>query len=82
VDYSSKHRNDRNPGGNCTKAYSNAFIRGTNVDDEELFIRDEDVYDFKNDFNLIDSYDTSDTTPHTDMKVSLLDIARPAKKKG
>lgn len=63
---------------------SSAFISGSNVDDGELFLRDEDVYDFKIDFNLIDSYDTlaSNTTHHTDMKVSLLDIARPAKQRG
>lgn len=54
----------------------------SNVDEGDLFIRDEDVYDFKIDFNLIDSYDTSHNTHHTDMKVSLLDIARPAKQKG
>ena len=58
---------------------SSAFISGSDVDDGELFIRDEDVYDFRIDFNLIDSYDT---THHSDMKVSLLDIARPAKQKG
>ena len=48
------------------------------VEDGDLFVRDEDVYDFKIDF--MDS-----TTLHhrdTDMKVSLLDIARPAKQKG
>ena len=53
------------------------FISGPNVDDGELFVREEDVYDFKIDFT-----DTSDTHHHTDMKVSLLDIARPAKRKG
>jgi len=55
------------------------------VDEGDLFIRNEDhddVHDFKTDFNLIDSYDTSDTTHHTVMKVSLLDIARPAKQRG
>ena len=58
---------------NCT-----AYLSGSNVDDGELFVREEDVYDFK-----IDFMDTSDTRHHhTDMKVSLLDIARPAKRKG
>jgi hypothetical protein len=57
---------------NCT-----AYISGSNVDDGELFVREEDVYDFK-----IDFMDTSNTRHHTDMKISLLDIARPAKKKG
>ena len=61
---------------------SSAFISGSDVDDGELFVREEDVYDFRIDFNLIDCYDTSDTSHHTDMKVSLLDIARPAKQKG
>jgi hypothetical protein len=47
----------------------------------ELFIREDN---FKIDFDLIDSYsyDASDASHHTDMKVSLLDIARPAKQKG
>lgn len=54
-----------------------AYISGSNVDDGELFIHEEDVYDFK-----IDFMDTSDTRHHTDMKVSLIDIARPTKKKG
>ena len=54
-----------------------AFLSGSNVDDGELSVREEDVYDFK-----IDFMDTSDTCHHTDMKVSLLDIARPAKQKG
>ena len=56
-----------------------AYISGSSVDDGELFVREEDVYDFKIDFT--DTSD-SDTRHHTDMKVSLLDIARPAKKKG
>ena len=48
------------------------------VEDGDLFVRDEDVYDFKIDFM------DSATLHHrdTDMKVSLLDIARPAKQKG
>jgi hypothetical protein len=47
-------------------------------EDERPFeLRDEDVYDFKVDFA-----DSRDTRHHTDMKVSLLDIARPAKAKG
>ena len=58
--------------------YCPAYISGYNVDDGELFVREEDVYDFK-----IDFMDTSDTRHHhTDIKVSLLDIARPAKRKG
>lgn len=61
---------------------SSAYICGHAVDDGELFIREEDVYDFRIDFNLIE--DTSDTSHwhHSDMKVSLLDIARPAKRRG
>jgi hypothetical protein len=56
-----------------------AFLSGSNVDDGELFVHEDDVYDFKIDFTM----DTSDTRHHhTDMKVSLLDIARPAKQKG
>jgi len=55
-----------------------AYLSGSNVDDGELFVREEDVYDFK-----IDFVDTTDThRHHTDMKVSLIDIARPAKKNG
>jgi hypothetical protein len=54
-----------------------AFLSGSDVDDGELFIREEDVYDFK-----IDFMDIFDTHHHTDMNVSLLDIARPAKQKG
>jgi len=80
--YSSEHHDRQHPGRRDMKWNSKAFISGSNVDDGELFLRDEDVYDFKIDFNLIDSYDTSHTTHHTDMKVSLLDIARPAKQKG
>ena len=53
-----------------------SFLNEFNVDDEDL-VCEEDVYDFK-----IDFMDTSDTRHHTDMKVSLLDIARPAKQKG
>lgn len=56
---------------------STAFL---NVDDGELFVRDEDV-------DYIMPVDTSsDNTRHhintITMKVSLLDIARPAKQKG
>jgi len=54
-----------------------AFISGSDVDDGELFVREEDVDDFKIDFT-----DTSNARHHSDMKVSLLDIARPAKQKG
>ena len=53
------------------------FISGADVDDGELFIPEEDVYDFKIDF--MDSNDTR--RHHTDMTISLLDIARPAKRK-
>ena len=56
---------------------SDAYLSGSNIDDGELFVREEDVYDFK-----IDFMDGPDTQHHTDMKVSLLDIARPAKKNG
>ena len=56
---------------------SGAFISKPEVDDGELFTSEEDVYDSKIDFT-----DTSDTGHNTDMKVSLFDIARPAKQKG
>jgi len=47
-------------------------------EDERTFeLRDEDVYDFKVDFD-----DSRDTRHYTDMTVSLFDIARPAKGKG
>lgn len=47
-------------------------------EDEGAFeLRDEDVYDFKVDFD-----DSRDTRHFTDMTVSLFDIARPAKGKG
>ena len=59
-----------------------AFLSGPNVDDGELFVRDEDVYDFRIDFMLVDIFDSDTRRRHTDMKVSLLDIARPAKQKG
>lgn len=53
-------------------------MSGVEIDDGELFIREEDVYDFK-----IDFMDTRDTLRHhTDMMISLSDIARPAKRKG
>jgi len=77
ANYSSEHHDRQHPG---RKSNSSALI--SNVEDRELFIRDEDVYDYRIDFNLIDSYDTSHTTHHTDTRVSLLDIARPAKQKG
>jgi len=80
--YSSEHHDRQHPGRRGMQWNSSAFISGSDVDDGELFIRDEDVYDFRIDFNLIDSYDTSNTTHHSDMMVSLLDIARPAKQKG
>ena len=54
-----------------------AFLSGFDIDDGD-FIRDEDVYDFKIDFMDTPAY----ACHHTDMKVSLLDIARPAKQKG
>ena len=55
-----------------------AFLSGSDVDDGELFIREEDVYDF-----IIDFTDTFDTHHHhTDTNISLLNIARPAKQKG
>jgi len=53
------------------------FITGSKIDDGELCVREEDVYDLK-----IDFMDTHDTRHHTDMTISLLDIARPAKPKG
>lgn len=56
---------------------STSFLGRSQVDDGELFVREEDVYDFKVDF-----VDTHDTRHQTDMTVSLLDIARPAKRKG
>jgi len=46
-------------------------------DEGAIELRDEDVYDFKVDFA-----DSRDTRHYTDMKVSLLDIARPTKAKG
>jgi len=54
------------------------FISGTEVDDGELFIREDDVCDFEIDF----TDNTSDTRHRTDMTISLLDIAHPAKRKG
>ena len=54
------------------------FICGTEIDDGELFIREEDIYDFE-----IDFMDTIDTPcHHTDTTISLSDIARPAKHRG
>ncbi|KAF8800151.1 hypothetical protein BYT27DRAFT_7263296 [Phlegmacium glaucopus] len=69
----------RNPGRmDGTQWNGSAFISGSKVDDGELFVREEDVYDLK-----IDFIDTQDTRRHhTDMTISLLDIARPAKPKG
>ena len=50
-----------------------AFLSGSKVDDGELFVRGEDV----------DYIDRSNTlVTRYNMKVSLLDIARPAKQKG
>ncbi|KIM36250.1 hypothetical protein M413DRAFT_449304 [Hebeloma cylindrosporum] len=47
-------------------------------EDEGVFeLRDEDVYDFKVDFD-----DSRDIRHYTNMTVSLFDIARPAKGKG
>jgi hypothetical protein len=60
-----------------TQWNGSAFISGPKVDDGELFVHEEDVYDFKTDFT-----DTHDTSHHTDTTISLLDIARPAKPKG
>lgn len=54
-----------------------AYLSGSNIDDGDLFVREEDVYDFK-----IDFMDAASDTHRTDMKVSLVDIARPAKKNG
>jgi hypothetical protein len=46
------------------------------VDDGELFVREEDV-------DFVDtSTDSASASHHTDLNVSLLDIARPAKQKG
>lgn len=61
---------------------SSSFISSRAVDDGELVIRDEDVYDFRIDFDLIEDTSESNTPHHTDMNVSLLDIARPAKPRG
>ena len=47
-------------------------------EEEGVFeLRDEDIYDFKVDFDS-----SRDTRHYTDMTVSLIDIARPAKGKG
>lgn len=76
--FSSSEDIDRHQRGQTGLAWnSGAFISGPEVDDGEIFIHDEDVYDYK-----IDFMDTSDTRHHTDMSVSLIDIARPAKRKG
>jgi len=57
---------------------SGDFISGSAIDDGELFIHEADsVYDIN---ILMD--DTCDTRHHTDMTISLLEIARPAKRKG
>jgi len=58
---------------------SSTFINGSNIDDGELFVREEHGY---YDLDEIDFRHTSDTRHHTEMKVSLVDIARPAKRKG
>ena len=58
-----------------------AYLSGSNVDDGELFVHEEDVYDFKIDF-MDTTSDTHHHHRHADMKVSLVDIARPAKKNG
>jgi len=71
------HKPDIHPGRTSIHWKCTAFISGSHVDDGGLFVREEDVYDFKIDFT-----DTSNARHHSDMKVSLLDIARPAKQRG
>jgi hypothetical protein len=73
VGYSSEHQ-DRRQGRTGMQWNSSDFIN--NVEDGDFFIHEEDVFEFR----LAD--DTFETPHHTDMKVSLLDIARPAKQKG
>jgi len=73
----SRYYNDQYAGRKRTGWNSSVFTSGPDIDDGELHLHEEDVYDFK-----IDFVDTSDARHHTDMKVSLVDIARPAKRKG
>ncbi|KAF8153387.1 hypothetical protein B0H34DRAFT_103786 [Crassisporium funariophilum] len=56
---------------------SKAYIGAARVDDGELYLHNEDVYDFEVDF-----VDTYEPIHHTERTISLLDIARPAKRKG
>ncbi|KAF8965758.1 hypothetical protein BDZ97DRAFT_1757040 [Flammula alnicola] len=73
----------RNPGrshdGPMGGWNSSEFVSPAQVDDGALSVNDEDVYDFKVDF---DSSPEAEFRHHTDMSVSILDIARPAKGKG
>lgn len=46
------------------------------IDDGDIQIYDEDVYDFRVDFSDVEK------KHKTDMNVSLMDLARPAKRKG
>jgi hypothetical protein len=53
--------------------YSDALV----VDDGDHQLYDVDVYNFNVDFSDVDTF-----KPHPDMIVSLLDVARPARRKG
>jgi len=68
----------RNPGRNGQQWNGGNFISGPEVDDGALEVQDEDVYDYKVDF----SQTHDGPSRETDMTVSILDIARPAKRKG
>jgi hypothetical protein len=53
------------------------YVSHVKVDDGALHLDDEDVYDFKLDFPAHE-----DRTRQTDMTVSLIEIAKPARRKG
>jgi len=79
--YSSDHYYSRHGRKDGKQLSSGDFIHGSDADTGELSFQDEDVHDFKIDFTDNDD-DTQNTRRHTDMTISLLDIARPAKQKG
>ena len=53
------------------------YISHVRVDDGTLHLEDEDVYDFKVDFPAYE-----EQARQTNMTVSLIDIAKPARRKG
>jgi len=53
-----------------------SYVSHVKVDDGPLHLDDEDVYDFRVDFSAHE-----ERTRQTDMTVSLLDIAKPARRK-